>query len=386
MGYHDLTETAKLSPPIDTSQPYDITKVVGKTILITGGALGLGAAFARHWAAHGANLVIGDINDTAGEQLVAEFRTRHPDASHHFFHCDVTDWDSQVALFKAAARASPHGGIDVVVANAGVNLPPANYRFENPLADPSDPDAPPRPDTRIIDINVTAAMHTAHLALFWLPRNAPSQLNPAPRDSHSSSHSSSSSVSPSRDRCLLLVGSVAGLSPFVGQVQYTASKHAITGLFRALRGSAWTHGVRTTLLCPYFVSGSNMLPTAIEAAFLAGGAGGASIEDVVDAATRLVADDGIVGRALVVGPRVGDVEEDDGEGANGSKETNRGQETRATTGIWDCYAEDYKDAETFIWRWVRMLNAVEKAKGVVGLVTDLVAILFRTKRSARAWS
>ncbi|KAL2757765.1 hypothetical protein ACRALDRAFT_2016849 [Sodiomyces alcalophilus JCM 7366] len=371
MGYHDLTETAKLSPPVDTSQPYDITRVAGKTILITGGAVGLGAALARHWAAHGAHLIIGDINDTAGEQLVADLRTQHRQGSHHYFHCDVTDWDAQVALFKAAARASPHGGIDVVVANAGINLPTANHRFENPLADPSDPDAPPRPDTRIIDINVTAAMHTAHLALFWLPRNGPGKMSPGPRGS--------SPPSSPRDRCLLLVGSVAGVLPFVGQVQYTASKHAITGLFRALRGSAWTHGVRTTLLCPYFVSGSNMLPTAVEAAFLAGGAGGASIKDVVDAATRLVADDSIVGRALLVGPRVADAEEGQsgGEGRHSNKDGDPGQETKVTASIWDCYAEDYKDSETFIWRWVSMLNAVEKAKGVVGLVTDLVAILFR---------
>lgn len=373
MGYHDLTGTAKLSPPVDTSQPYDLTKVAGKTILITGGALGLGAAFARHWAAHGANLIIGDINDTAGEQLVAELRTQYRDGSHHFFHCDVTDWASQVALFKAAARSSPHGGIDVVVANAGISLPGASHSFENPSADPADPDAPPRPDTRIIDINVTAAMHTAHLALFWLPRNGPSKLNPSPRGSSSSSSS--------RDRCLLLVGSVAGLFPFVGQAQYTASKHAITGLFRALRGSAWTHGVRITLLCPYFVSGSNMLPIAAEAAFLAGGAGGASIQDVVDGATRLVADDSIVGRALLVGPRVtdaGDGQSDD-EGRNGNKHEDHGQETKVTASVWDCYAEDYTDAETFIWRWVRLLNAVEKVKGVLGLVTDLVAILLRRK-------
>ncbi|KAJ3502863.1 hypothetical protein NM208_g16636 [Fusarium decemcellulare] len=151
MAYHDLTETTRMSPPVDTSLPYDASSLAGKTILITGGALGLGANFARYWASHGANLMIGDINAEAGQQLVAELRTQYPKAAHHFFDCDVTDWDSQVAFFKAAASASPHGGIDIVVANAGINDPKANRHFENPKALDSDPDSPCKPNTKTID-------------------------------------------------------------------------------------------------------------------------------------------------------------------------------------------------------------------------------------------
>ncbi|CRK39784.1 hypothetical protein BN1708_008011 [Verticillium longisporum] len=283
MGSHNLTKAVRLSDPVDTTAPYDVSGLAGKTILITGGALGIGAAFARQWASNGANIAVGDINDEAGQNLVAELRRDHPKGTHHYFHCDVGSWDSQVAFFKDTAAASPHGGIDIVVANAGISRPVDNSHFENPT-------------------------------------------------------------------------------------QYTISKHAITGLFRCLRGSAWKHGIRVNMVCPYFISGSNMFPAAVEAVLLSGGAGGAQFPAVIDAATRLVADETIVGRALVIGPSV-----QDGDGPA----TLEGKAEKKA--IWECYAEDYTDADMFVWRWVNIVNAVEKARGWYGVVADVLSILFRWK-------
>lgn len=361
MAYHDLTKATRLSGPVDTSLPYDTSTLAGKTILITGGSLGLGANFARHWASHGATLMIGDINDEAGHKLIAELRTEHPKASHDFFHCDVTDWDSQVAFFKAAAAASPHGGIDVVVANAGIVDPKSNRRFENPEAIPADPDAPYKPSTKILDVNITGAMYTANLALFWLPRNGSDKVN-----------SDEKPEADGHDRCLLFLGSYAGVWHLCGQSHYTASKHAITGLFRAMRGTAWKHGVRVTMLCPYFVSESSMFPLGAEAAFLTGTAGPAQHADVLDAATRLIADESIVGRALLIGPKVA-IDDPDVDDAK--------KDERA---VWDCYAEDYTDSEAFVWRWVRAMNAVEKSRGWFGLFWDVLGVIVRgtKKRSS----
>ncbi|KAK1965244.1 short chain dehydrogenase [Colletotrichum sublineola] len=342
-GYHNLVPVTKLSPPVDTTQPYDTSTLSGKTVLITGGALGLGAAFAREWASHGANVIVGDINGSVGETLVAALRTENPKGSYHFVTCDVTSWDSQVAFFKESARLSPNGAIDVVVANAGVNDPGANHRFESPSALQTDPDAPGKPSSAIIDVNITGLSYTTHLALFWLPRNGAS-----------------------RDRCLIFVGSIAGVGHFPGQSPYTMSKHAVTGLFRSLRATAHLcHGIRLNMICPYFVSGSNMFRAPTEAAFMSGGAGAARFDDVVDATTRLVADEGIVGRALLVGPPVAD-----GEGAE-------------KVAVWDVYAEDYMDCETFVWRWIRMLNTIEHVKGWGGLVGDVFSILTRPLRGWR---
>jgi NAD(P)-dependent dehydrogenase (short-subunit alcohol dehydrogenase family) len=103
-----VVDMVGLSPPVDCSKPYDTSTLAGKTILITGGASGFGAAFARHWARHGAHLIIGDVNDRVGEELVAELRSA-PSATPNqvitYQHCDVTSWPDQVSLFQAAISA-----------------------------------------------------------------------------------------------------------------------------------------------------------------------------------------------------------------------------------------------------------------------------------------
>lgn len=39
----------------------------------------------------------------------------------HFTKCDVTCWDHQVSLLKAALTGSDHGNIAIVIANAGIS-------------------------------------------------------------------------------------------------------------------------------------------------------------------------------------------------------------------------------------------------------------------------
>ena len=87
-------------------------RVKDKVCIVTGAASGLGKASAELLAGEGAKLVLADIDGAAGEALAAEL----PGAIYR--HCDVTseaDWE---ALFAAAADA--HGGVDVLVNNAGI--------------------------------------------------------------------------------------------------------------------------------------------------------------------------------------------------------------------------------------------------------------------------
>ncbi|MDU0293389.1 SDR family oxidoreductase [Saccharothrix longispora] len=85
--------------------------VAGKVVLITGAARGIGAEVARRLAAKGAKVALVGLE---GEQLheVAE------QCGGRAWEADVTDWD---ALEAAVAGVVEHfGGIDVLVANAGV--------------------------------------------------------------------------------------------------------------------------------------------------------------------------------------------------------------------------------------------------------------------------
>jgi NAD(P)-dependent dehydrogenase (short-subunit alcohol dehydrogenase family) len=84
-------------------------QLAAKTALITGAASGLGEAMARKFVGEGAQVVIADINDDAGQALAKSLGSK---AS--FIHLDVTkeeDW-------RAALSETP--AIDVLINNAGV--------------------------------------------------------------------------------------------------------------------------------------------------------------------------------------------------------------------------------------------------------------------------
>lgn len=416
-----LVETIGQSPPVDLARPYDASTLRGRTILVTGGASGLGAAFARHWAAHGANLIIGDIDDAAGEALAAELRTITTTAAgednhrHFFVHVDVTDWSSQAALFREAARVSPTGALDAVVASAGISDrhgAATGRGFENPAG--LDAPDPPAPDLTCIQVNLIGVMYTAHLALFWLQQDGGGggSTGSGGADGHDGGEEEEKQKQArrKRDRHLLLVGSYAGLSAIPGVPEYVTSKHGVTGLFRSLRTLSYRQGVRVNLLCPYFVDTPILGNQAM--AMLAGMGLGAQA-DVVDAATRLMACCGgegaaarIAGRALAVGPRLSllkgkgkgkgkdvlPVHELDGERGEDEEITARDgdvlvdEDVRRGKGqaVWECYAHDYDTVDFFIRRYIRVLNTVTAVKGWVGWATDLFHALFVRRDPAKS--
>ena len=93
-------------------------KFKGKTVLITGGSRGQGAAEARMFAAAGAQVVIGDVQDAEGGDLAASIRKAGGTAEYR--NLDVTseqDWKEAVAL-----AMTKFGSLHVLVNNAGVSL------------------------------------------------------------------------------------------------------------------------------------------------------------------------------------------------------------------------------------------------------------------------
>jgi len=88
--------------------------LVGKVVLITGPARGLGARTAKMLAARGAKIALVGLEPERLASLATELGT-----GHLWFECDVT---KQAELDRAvAATVQAFGGIDVVVANAGVS-------------------------------------------------------------------------------------------------------------------------------------------------------------------------------------------------------------------------------------------------------------------------
>jgi NAD(P)-dependent dehydrogenase (short-subunit alcohol dehydrogenase family) len=85
----------------------------GKTVLVTGGASGIGRATVELFVEHGANVVIADVGD-ASEHVAALGQRAHA------VSCDVTDPDQVQAAIEVAGER--FGGLDVVVCNAGIDV------------------------------------------------------------------------------------------------------------------------------------------------------------------------------------------------------------------------------------------------------------------------
>ena len=98
-----------------------------KRVLITGGASGIGFAMAEHFAAHGARLVLTDINEPLLAQAAGRLRDAERDVA--AYRLDVTD-SQDVA--RARERINADGGpIDVLVNNAGTVF--GGYFLDVPL-------------------------------------------------------------------------------------------------------------------------------------------------------------------------------------------------------------------------------------------------------------
>lgn len=93
-------------------------RLENKIALITGAARGQGAAEARLFAREGARVLVTDVLEQDGLDLVEEIN--ESDGSAQFYRLDVTDANAWAQL--AGEIDSDHGGLDILVNNAGINL------------------------------------------------------------------------------------------------------------------------------------------------------------------------------------------------------------------------------------------------------------------------
>lgn len=87
--------------------------------------------------------------------------------------------------------------------------------------------------------------------------------------------------------------------------------------------------------------------------------------DVVEAATRLMADSRICGRGLAIGPRLKTSKDDEWELVPMSDPNGK------EMAIWECYPDDFEQVDAFVGRFLTLLNTVEYTRGWAGWTWDI---------------
>jgi NAD(P)-dependent dehydrogenase (short-subunit alcohol dehydrogenase family) len=178
----------------------------GKVAIVTGGASGLGKATAIALAAAGADVVIGDLDETGGQEVAKQI-------GGHFAVCDVSDLKADEALVDFAVQQC--GGVDIAFLNAGVSTGcGVGDDFDLALY------------RRAMGANIDGVVFGVHAVL------------PALRARGGGS--------------IVATASLAGLTAVPFEAIYSANKHAVVGLTRSLGPVLAADGIRMNALCPGF--------------------------------------------------------------------------------------------------------------------------------------
>jgi NAD(P)-dependent dehydrogenase (short-subunit alcohol dehydrogenase family) len=184
------------------------SNVSGKIAFVTGGASGIGAALTTKLVEGGAEVWIADRQIDAAQELVQ--RLNSGGAKAHAIELDVRSYRSFERAVAEAVQQS--GRIDYLFNNAGIGV--AGEVDSYTLDDWND----------VFDVNLRGVAHGIQAVYPIMIRQ----------------HSGH----------IVNTASMAGLVASPGLGSYTATKHAVVGISKALRVEAERHGVQVSVLCP----------------------------------------------------------------------------------------------------------------------------------------
>jgi NAD(P)-dependent dehydrogenase (short-subunit alcohol dehydrogenase family) len=185
----------------------------GKVALVTGGASGLGAETCILFAEEGADVVVADVNEGRGADVVKRIEDLGRGAV--YVHADVTsgaDLEAAVALAEAT-----FGKLNVVVANAGIGGAASRRKLE---------DLTEEQFNEVIEVNLSGVWRTFKYAAPALRRAGGGTMT--------------------------TTASVAGVSIMGGSTLggYTASKHGAVGLTKFAAAELAPDNIRVNCVCP----------------------------------------------------------------------------------------------------------------------------------------
>jgi NAD(P)-dependent dehydrogenase (short-subunit alcohol dehydrogenase family) len=192
---------------MSTITPIDLTqRLAGKVAVITGGASGIGLATARRFAAEGATVVVGDLDEAAGTAAADELGGL-------FVKVNVTEEDQVDNLFDTAFDT--YGSVDIAFNNAGIS--------------PADDDSIEITELpawqKVQDVNLKSVYLCSRAALRHMVKQGKGSI-------------------------INTASFVAVLGSATSQISYTASKGGVLAMSRELGVQFARQGIRVNALCP----------------------------------------------------------------------------------------------------------------------------------------
>lgn len=200
-----------------------------KTVIVTGGAKGIGKAIALKFADKGANIVL-NYRSSAPDDVVKEITDKGVKCL--AFQADVSDFSQAEALITKAFEE--FGSVDVLVNNAGITKDTLLMRM-------SEDDF-----TSVIDVNLKSVFNTTkHATKIMLKQKSGSIVN---------------------------MSSVVGVTGNIGQANYAASKAGIIGLTKTTARELASRGITCNAIAPGFIQTAmtDVLSDKVKEATLAG--------------------------------------------------------------------------------------------------------------------
>jgi 3-oxoacyl-[acyl-carrier protein] reductase len=195
-----------------------MTDTAARTVLITGAGIGIGRATAKAFAAGGDHVVVTDVLEAEGRSVVAEIVASGGSAE--FLALDVRSTERADAV--VADVEARRGGIDVIVANAGIAHKVPLDRLTDEKWD------------HTFDIDLKGIFRVVRPALTGMKAR--------------------------RSGAIVAVSSIMGVAyGWDEHVHYSAAKHGVVGLVRGLAVELAREGIRVNGIAPGYIRTAQLL-------------------------------------------------------------------------------------------------------------------------------